>query len=113
MSLDGFFRVEGYPGIAWIAVEYADTEMVIDQYDWCPGHPAEDCGKLHAAIGELVYCEPGCQYEIETDIVPDYDTIICVMVGDNRRFTFDKSDLTEIQEDDFCRGCGQIGCGHG
>jgi hypothetical protein len=36
--------------------------------------------------------------------------VVCVMVGDDRRFTFDPDDLTPLDEDDYCRGCGQIGC---
>lgn len=36
----------------------------------------------------------------------------CVYVGDDSEFLVDPDDLTEITEDDFCAGCGQIGCGH-
>lgn len=35
----------------------------------------------------------------------------CHMVGDDREFTFDVDDLTPLDEDEFCSGCGQIGCG--
>jgi hypothetical protein len=37
--------------------------------------------------------------------------IECHMVGDDRTFTFDVDEATEIDEDEFCHGCGQIGCG--
>lgn len=43
----------------------------------------------------------------------DYDRVVCVMVGDDRRFEFDITELTKIEEDEFCHGCGQVGCGHG
>jgi hypothetical protein len=33
-----------------------------------------------------------------------------VMVGDDRVWNVDPEDLTELAEDEFCRGCGQIGC---
>ena len=33
-----------------------------------------------------------------------------VMVGDDRIFTFDVEDVEPISEDDYCSGCGQIGC---
>lgn len=34
------------------------------------------------------------------------------MVGDDRRFVVDLHDCTVITEDEFCWGCGQIGCAH-
>jgi hypothetical protein len=58
-------------------------------------------------------------YGWETE--PDEDTewsgcenrtgmVICVMVGDDQRFTFDPEDITPIDEDTYCACCGQIGC---
>ena len=38
--------------------------------------------------------------------------VVVVMVGDDRKHTVDVSDLTKINEDDYCDGCGQIRCGH-
>ena len=38
---------------------------------------------------------------------------VVVMVGDDRRHHVDESDVTPLKEDEFCGGCGQIGCGHG
>ncbi len=35
------------------------------------------------------------------------------MVGDDRDFLVDRSEVEVIEEDAFCGGCGQIGCGHG
>ena len=37
--------------------------------------------------------------------------VIAVMVGDDRRHAIDKEDLTLLEEDKFCRSCGEIGCG--
>lgn len=33
-----------------------------------------------------------------------------VMVGDDYEHTVDVAGLTEINDDDYCAGCGQIGC---
>lgn len=33
------------------------------------------------------------------------------MIGDDRHFHIDPSDVMEIAPTDFCRECGQIGCG--
>jgi hypothetical protein len=35
------------------------------------------------------------------------------MVGDDREHLVDPHDIAELGEDDYCAGCGQVGCGHG
>lgn len=45
-------------------------------------------------------------YEVRTS------QVVCVMVGDNRRFTFDLEDVTPLNRAEYCGVCGQIGCGH-
>jgi hypothetical protein len=60
-------------------------------------------------------------YGWETE--PDEDTewsgyevrtgrVVAVMIGDDRRFTFDPSELTPLEREDYCGECGQIGCAH-
>ncbi len=68
---------------------------------WFVETPAADCG--HSAIGEYCECEPE----------PDTDAAVVVMVGDDVRHRVPAGSLTVLDEDDFCGGCGQIGCGHG
>lgn len=52
---------------------------------------------------------------------PDQDTewsgcenrtgnLIAVMVGDDRHFSVDPDDLSELDEKSYCHECGQIGC---
>ncbi len=36
--------------------------------------------------------------------------LVAHMVGDDRDFTFDEDELTELDEDDYCHECGQVGC---
>lgn len=36
--------------------------------------------------------------------------VVCVMVGDDQRFTFEPEDISPIDELDYCAECGQIGC---
>jgi len=43
----------------------------------------------------------------------DPERVRMVMVGDDRVFEFDVSDLIKLDEGEWCPGCGQIGCGHG
>lgn len=36
--------------------------------------------------------------------------VVMVMVGDDHRFSIDPADCTVLSDDDYCPGCGQIGC---
>jgi hypothetical protein len=36
--------------------------------------------------------------------------VIGIMVGDDRKHSIDPDDLTPLDEEGFCHGCGQIGC---
>lgn len=57
------------------------------------------------------------------ETTPDHDTewsgieertgrIVCVMVGDDRQFSFDPSEITPLSREAYCGVCGQIGCKH-
>lgn len=87
-----FYAVDGYAGIAWHAIEHPTTWAYVDVF-------YED------ENGDEVWFTDG-------EEVTDYERVVCIMVGDDRRFEFEISELTAISEDDFCAGCGQIGCGH-
>jgi len=52
-------------------------------------------------------------YSYEYDNVIDYDRVIAVMIGDDYQHIIEVDDLRKLDEDEFCDGCGQIGCGHG
>jgi hypothetical protein len=44
-------------------------------------------------------------------ISADGNNVVAYMIGDDRTFTFDVSEIEVIGEDTFCHSCGQIGCG--
>ena len=44
--------------------------------------------------------------------VIDKTRLRMVMVGDDEVHIFDVSEVEPIDEESFCRECGQIGCGH-
>lgn len=57
------------------------------------------------------------------EVEPDEDTewtglynrtgkVVCVMIGDDSKFAFDRDELTEVKREDYCGECGQIGCAH-
>lgn len=39
--------------------------------------------------------------------------LVVQMIGDDRHFAVDPSDVTALADDSYCSECGQIGCGHG
>jgi hypothetical protein len=62
-------------------------------------------------------------YVLGWEIEPDEDTewsgcevrtgrVLAVMVGDDQRHSLDPDDVTELPREDYCAGCGQIGCTH-
>lgn len=62
-------------------------------------------------------------YVLGWETEPDEDTewsgcenrtgrIVCVMVGDDKRFSFDEDEITPSAREDYCGECGQIGCRH-
>ena len=77
----------------------------------------------YPASAYKVYGYPGIAWTVrgwETE--PDEDThwtgienrtgkLICVMVGDDRQFRIDPEDVTPLKGSEYCRECGQIGCG--
>jgi hypothetical protein len=100
------FVAAQWPGVAVRFVGYV-TETVHPE---CPGHAAADePNDGHAGIGDVVYCDGSCQSaETETD----YGTARVVMVGDDREHEVALDDLIDVDDDDFCSECGQVGCGH-
>lgn len=54
-----------------------------------------------------------CVYEDEDGCEQETGMVIAHMVGDDRPHMVDPEDLVPIEDEDYCPGCGQIGCGHG
>lgn len=52
-----------------------------------------------------------CHYSDDPDEIRT-GRIVCVMVGDDRQFTFDPEDVTPLAREEYCGECGQIGCAH-
>lgn len=100
LDFDGFYRVKSEPGIAWTlrgwAKEAKDRDVLLCEEDLEPVDHEHDVT---------------CGY-VETVMVERDDMVEAVMVGDDRVHLIDVDDLVVITEDEFCHGCGQIGCGH-
>ncbi len=68
----------------------------------------------------MTYCTDaeGNEYEEEVPgegewVDGDGSRVRVRMVGDDHVYVVDAADCTEIEPEDYCDGCGQIGCAHG
>ena len=90
------YRVTNWPGVAvrlerwptvWVPFTYTDVD--------------EDGDEIEVESNEG-------EFEDDTHS----GRIVVVMVGDDKEHTVDVTDLTKLDELDYCLECGQIGCGH-
>jgi hypothetical protein len=96
-DMDAFYTWPSFgPGVSWVAhgwVKHWDPWLFL----------AED--------------EDGNEYEVEEPGEgewierPDLGMVVVTMVGDDRKFEAPVDELVVLDEEEFCHGCGQIGCG--
>jgi hypothetical protein len=98
VDFDARYRVDGYGGVAFYLEGYATTEEYEGDYLVCED---EECDHH---LSEM------CWAEGDTSIVTDHDHVIAAMVGDDRKHTVSVDDLSLLADDDYCSGCGQVGC---
>ena len=85
------YTVSGYRGVAWRV------------YGW----------ELQDVLEEDFYDDETDTLVVGTEFIEERTgKVVCVMVGDDRRFTFEPSELMPLDDDDYCGSCGQIGCTH-
>lgn len=59
------------------------------------------------------YIGPETRADEETEwtgIEPETGNVRMVMVGDDRVFTFEPGECHSIPDEEYCGGCGQVGC---
>jgi hypothetical protein len=94
------YAVAGYRGVAFYLLGYAT--------EW-----TEETWTLDCMTDGHVYPDDHdetCYLYGEPEEVERGDMVRAVMVGDDRVHVVDVADLTEIGEEDYCPGCGQVGC---
>jgi hypothetical protein len=82
------YTVRGHGGVAWYVMGWETEPGPCEWYD-------DDAG-------EWVYDEE--PEEVRTG------RVVCVMVGDDSRFTFDPEDVAPLAREAYCGSCGQMGC---
>lgn len=98
VDFDARYTVAGMPGVAFWLHGWA---METTQESWVLACDDEDPDHEH---------DETCYLYDEPELVPVPGRVRAVMVGDDREHIVDTDDLTEIPEDGYCAGCGQIGC---
>jgi hypothetical protein len=85
------YSVAGYSGVAW---RFAGVEI--------GRQPVWECDEFcNQAYDDCCW---------EDDLEFRTGRVLMVMIGDDRKFTFDPEDCTVIDEEAYCPECGQIGC---
>lgn len=92
LDYDARYTVDGYNGVAFYIYGYKQVyEPDITIFE------DEDGNEYQEEIGEGNW-------------VDDKETLLMVMVGDNKKWEVDPEDITKISDDDYCLVCGQVGC---
>lgn len=90
------------------------ADAYCDAYGTAAVHEVERVARLHAwtdVNDDQRYAHAGVAWQIVAQS-PDGTTVRAVMVGDNETHTLGRTELEPITPEDYCQGCGQIGCGH-
>ena len=91
LDFNAKYQVKGMEGIAFRLTGYKTVSVMSYGTDEVEGFPVE--------------------YE-QWEEEEDKDTVIGIMVGDNKKHEIDVEDLILINDDDYCSSCGQVGCTH-
>lgn len=89
LDMNARYSVKGFSGIAFYIYGYPkiwESFSFFDEY-------------LDMEIGDGEWVED-----------KESGNILVVMVGDDHKWTVSTNDLTELNNADYCHGCGQIGC---
>lgn len=99
VDFDARYTVDGYRGVAFYLNRYATKSVPVTAFT-----TVDDDGE---------YDPDGREVEVETDEteeIEDRDWVIAIMVGDDREHVVEVTDLTKLDDLDYCHECGQIGC---
>ena len=107
-EFDGSYSVKGYGAVAWEVWGWELEPLAVFSCVNCAYIRVE---REHG--GGRVECRGNleCEHEIYPGDELQYErtgNIIAHMFGDDKEWTLDPSDLTLIDEDDFCHECGQM-----
>lgn len=87
--------------------------MTAEGFDFSKAYRATNWGagiawRATGYVTENVYDEDFDGY----DEVENHERVVAHMIGDDRNYEFDIEDLEPLDDDAYCRDCGQVGCTH-
>lgn len=100
---EGRFKIDGYDGVAFYIYQWTQKAVPVSSHIEIAGE--EDYTNSYA-VEEVID-----EWEWVDD--PDSEMMEVCMVGDDHVHTVDISEMTLIDDDEYCSNCGQIGCGWG
>lgn len=101
LDFDARYSVGAMRGVAFYLLGYATEWTELDAELVCEFRSDSDDSDEHEH-------EDMCYLYDESEEIENKQTVRAVMVGDDTVHLVDVDDLTVI--DDYCSGCGQIGC---
>lgn len=94
-------------------IAYDDSEYDSSEDDWYgdeePPEPIEDDPQFPSGTNVRVEGYGGVAWWVRHVLDGQ---VVCRMVGDDRNFSFDPSELSQLAREEYCGECGQIGCTH-
>lgn len=90
-----------------MSASYISVDGVEDGFDFDARYTTSWCKVAYVVLGWEA------ERDEEGELVRCGDNVVAVMVGDDRKHVIDRGDLINLDEDDYCHTCGQVGCGHG
>lgn len=104
------YKVKGHGGVAW-RVRGWEVENVYEEYEdecvFCIGS-----GERKGEICEHCNGDGKMWMQDEESTARRTGKVVCVMVGDDHKWTFEPEDITPLEREEYCGECGQIGCAH-
>lgn len=98
VDFDAHYTVSWCRGVAFYLLGWATETIEPEPFLICDDEDHDHDGECFA-------------YPDEVETRERDDMVRAVMVGDDTVHLVDVDDLSKISEDDYCGGCGQIGCG--
>jgi hypothetical protein len=110
------YKVTGHGGVAWVVLGH-DSEWEEESWTLCCCESPDsayfdgDESEYDENNNDCDHNSDMCWVYGESYLVEIPNRVVCVMVGDDRKYVFDMDDLTPIESDDFCPDCGSTDCG--
>jgi hypothetical protein len=107
--------VDSYGNVAWNILGY-DSEWKQEWVLCCANSPDSayfdgDADAYDPDANDCDHSSDMCWFYSDPELIENTDCVVCVMVGDDRKYVFHIDYLTPIDTNSFCPDCGATDCG--